>query len=112
MKKTAATLAILALGTMLAAGTATESMAHGGGGGHGGGFGGGGFSGDSGHGDGGRGLGGGDHGHGRGGSHGAHAASHSPHSSERERRAPTTDDGVLSPMNDPHQQYFFRSLFR
>ncbi len=68
MRTTATTLAMLALGAMLAVGSATESMAHGGGGGnhgggghggghgsHSGGFGGGGFGGDSRHGDGGRG---------------------------------------------------------
>ncbi|WP_271899238.1 hypothetical protein [Candidatus Phyllobacterium onerii] len=37
MRKSATILAITALGAMLAAGSATESMAHGGGGGHGGG---------------------------------------------------------------------------
>ncbi len=45
MKKITAALATIALGAMLATGSATMSMAHGGGGGHGGGFGGGGFGG-------------------------------------------------------------------
>ena len=109
MRKSVTALAVLALGAMVAVGSATESMAHGGGGGHGGGHGS--HSGSFG-GNGGRGFGGGDHNSGRGGSRGAHAASHSPHTSEHGRRTPNTDDGVLSPMNDPHQQYFFRSLFR
>lgn len=69
MRKSVTTLAVLALGAMVAVGSATESMAHGGGGGgHGGG---GSHSGDSGgghgFGGGGRGFGGrGDHGFGRG----------------------------------------------
>jgi hypothetical protein len=74
MRKSVTTLAVLALGAMVAVGSATESMAHGGGGGgHGGGGhgGGGSHSGDSG--GGGRGLGGGDHGMGRGFGDGGHS---------------------------------------
>jgi hypothetical protein len=115
MRKSVTALAVLALGAMVAVGSATESMARGGGGGgHGGGGHGDGHGSHSGSfgGDGGRGFDGGDHNSGRGGSRGAHAASHSPHTSEHGRRTPNTDDGVLSPLNDPHQQYFFRSLFR
>ncbi|CAN7259682.1 hypothetical protein LJR231_001133 [Phyllobacterium sp. LjRoot231] len=64
MRKSATAIAIVALGAMLAAGSATESMAHGGGGGGGGGHGGGGDHGGGGHSFGGsRGdFGGGDHG--------------------------------------------------
>jgi hypothetical protein len=66
MKKTAAILATVTLGTVLALGSATVSMAHGGGGGHGGGFGGGhGFGGGFGGGHGGFGG-----GHAFGGGHG------------------------------------------
>lgn len=72
MRKSVTALAVLALGAMVAVGSATESMAHGGGGGHGGGHdGGGSHSGD--HGGDGRGLGGGDHGMGRGFGDGDHS---------------------------------------
>lgn len=72
MRKSVTALAVLALGAMVAVGSATESMARGGGGGHGGGHdGGGSHSGD--HGGGGRGLGGGDHGMGRGFGDGGHS---------------------------------------
>ncbi|MER9235024.1 hypothetical protein NKI56_23505 [Mesorhizobium sp. M0622] len=70
MKRSTTILATIALGAMLATGSATVSMARGGGGG-GGGHGGGGFGG-GGHA---AGMGGGDFGGGRGGGFGGHSAS-------------------------------------
>lgn len=87
MKKSATTMTIVALGAMLAAASATESMAHGSGsgGGH------------------------------SGGSHGAASSqtSHEGRSDEHGRQAPGMDDGASSSMNNGPQSYLFRSpLFR
>jgi hypothetical protein len=92
MKKTATTIAIVALGAMLAAASATESMARGGGG-HGGGSHGAGAS------------------HDGGGSNGA--GSHEGRSGEHGRQAPGMDDGAPSSMDSGSQSYLFGSpLFR